>query len=88
MTAQPSEHTTHRNATVTLAAAGLLAVVALMATLVWVVKGQVRQAEVLRAQWQGSASASKPMSTNIERRSPAQLPRNGGGLMAASFDRP
>ena len=88
MTAQPSENTIQRKTTVALAAFGLLAVAALIAALVWVVQGQVQQAEVLRAQWQGSARASKAMPADIERRSPAQVSRNGSGLMAASFDRP
>lgn len=88
MTAQPSEHTHHKTSTFALAALGLLAVVALVAAMAWVVQGQVQQAEVLRAQWQGSASASKGMPADTERRSAAQVARSGSGLIAASFDRP
>ena len=88
MIAQHSEHTTHRSAGVILVVLGLLAVAALMAAMAWVVQGQVQQAEVVRAQWQGSTRASRVMPADGERGSPAQVSRNGNGLMAASFDKP
>ena len=87
MTAHPSEHTSHRTATVVLAALGLLAVAALMAAMVWVVQGQVQQAEVLRAQWQGSVRTSKVMSADNDRAA-GMATRQGSGLMATSLNRP
>lgn len=87
MTAHPSEHPPYRHATVLLAALGLLAVAALMGAMAWVVQGQVQQAEVLRAQWQGPARVAKVMPNDNERLSGVAA-RQGGGLMAASLDRP
>ncbi|MFM9902770.1 MAG: hypothetical protein ACKVOT_17285 [Polaromonas sp.] len=88
MTAQSSEHTTHRTGTVALVLVGLLAVAALMAAMVWVVQGQVQQAEVLRAQWQSPARTPTAAPADMARGAAAPVARTGGGLMSASFDRP
>ena len=94
MTTQQSDTSTHRSNTWWLAALGTLAVAALMAAMVWVVEGQVQQAEILRAQWKGAPSAVQV--TRIEgaqgkSTTPSAAtarPAGANGLMSASFDRP
>ena len=88
MTAQRIEPKTFRPATLVLAAVGVLAVAGLMAAMVRVAQGQVQQANALRSQWQGSPRPSKVLPSDIKPRPAAQASRNGGGVVAASLDRP
>lgn len=89
MTAQTPENTIARKQTLVIAAAGTLAVVALMAAMAWVVRGQVQKAEVLRAQWQSQPRGStKSTRIEAERVPEVAVIRNGGDVVDASFDRP
>ena len=71
MTTDRPDNRTDASGTWVWAALGVLAIAALIAAIVWVVQGQVQQAQVLRAQWQGPPRA-------------LQLPRAELGLGAAA----
>ena len=67
---------------------GLCGIAALMAALVWVLQGQVQQAEVLRSQWQGNrvgtrdnravVSEAGPTALNIDVGHPDCQPKRDG----------
>ena len=89
MTAKTPENTNNRAQTLVIAVGGILAVVALMAAMVWVVQGHVQKAEVFRAQWQSqSRGSAKPNRSETERAPDVAVTRNGGVIVEASFDRP
>ena len=94
MTTQHPDTSSHRFGIWWLAALGAGAVAALLAAMVWVVEGQVQQAEVIRAQWKGAPSAVQvtrievgPGKTSTKGGTTAR-PAGESGLMSASFDRP
>ncbi len=94
MTAHPPEHSTDSPTHWAWAAFGVMAVAALIAAMVWVVQGQVQQAQVLRAQWQGTPRAVQAAHADPERNAAASQagaaarPVGSNGVMAASFHRP
>ena len=94
MTAIPPQHPTDSSAHWAWALLGMVAVAALIAAMVWVVQGQVQQAQVLRAQWQGTPRAVQSAQADPEQNlaglqvSTVARPVGRSGIMAASFDRP
>lgn len=91
--------TTHQQETATsghgvwwLSVGGILAVTGMVAALVWVLEGQVQQAEVLRAQWKGAPVSGQPLSAaaseSTSGASKGAVNGSNNGIMAASFDRP
>jgi len=94
MTTLHPDTSSHRYGIWWLAALGAGAVVALLAAMVWVVEGQVQQAKVIRAQWQGAPSAVQVTRTEVapgkstKKVSATARPAGESGLMSASFDRP
>ena len=56
-----------------LGIAGLCGIAALMAALVWVLQGQVQQAEVLRSQWQGDRVGTRANRAVLSEADPTAL---------------
>ena len=56
-----------------LGIAGLCGIAALMAALVWVLQGQVQQAEVLRSQWQGDQGGIRANRARLSETGPTAL---------------
>lgn len=94
MTAYPPKHNTDSTTHWAWVVLGVMAVAALIAALVWVVQGQVQQAQVLRAQWQGvpravqAAQAETEPNAAVFAAGTVARPAGGKGIMAVSFDQP
>ena len=81
-----------------LGIAGLCGIAALMAALVWVLQGQVQQAEVLRSQWQGDQGGTRASRARLSETGPTALDGEVGpsatptasksAMVAASLNRP
>lgn len=94
VTTSQQKQTSHRSSIWRLATFGALAVAALMAAMVWVLEGQMQQAQVLRDQWQGTPQTAQQTRANTGRDAAVGQVGNltaftgGNSIMDASFGRP
>lgn len=87
MTTHHHDQSSQQTGTWLLAVFGALAVAALIAAMVWVVQGQMQQAQVLRNQWHATRAEPGRDAASGQVGSVTKPPR-GNGVIAVSFDRP